>query len=124
MWALGESHYVKVTHNPSNCRKRCTEIQSSLPVAIYEHWNGRRWSLAPVSSARMMFEGPQTITATRDGGAWAAGGCYWQGIVTRWTGRAWVPAGTPPDVTWDPNTPTRDRHPPGPACRSTFQGPN
>jgi hypothetical protein len=93
-------------------------VQSSLPIAIYEHWDGHRWSLAPMSSARMMFEGPATITAARDGTAWATGSCYWQNIVTHWNGHSWIPSPHPPDITWHANSPTRDRHPPKTACLS------
>lgn len=122
VWALGQSHYTKVTHNGPDCNGRpCTEIQTSFPVAIYEHWNGRRWTLAPSSSARMMFEGPATITAAPDGTAMAAGGCYWQDVVTRWDGRAWAPAHHPPDVTWYPGTPRRHVRPI--TCLSAYQGP-
>ena len=118
VWALGQSHSTKVTHNPPNCRTPCTEVQSSFPIAIYEHWDGHRWSPAPMSSARMMFEGAATITAARDGSVWAAGGCYWQDVVTRWNGRSWVASRHPPDVTWDATWPVRDRHRPRTACLS------
>jgi hypothetical protein len=118
VWALGQSYYQKVTHNPPNCKTPCTEIQSTLPIAIYEHWNGHRWSLAPVSSARMMFEGASSITAASDGSVWAAGGCYYENVLTHWNGRTWVPVHHPPDITWASNWPTRDRHPPKNSCLS------
>jgi hypothetical protein len=118
VWALGQSYYTKVTHNPPNCKTPCTEVQSTLPIAIYEHWNGHHWSLAPVSSARMMFEGTSTITTARDGSTWAAGGCYYQNIITHWNGHAWVPVRHPPDITWASNWPTRDRHLPKTSCLS------
>jgi hypothetical protein len=121
VWALGQSHYTKVLHNPPDCNGQCTEIQSSFPVAIYEHWDGRRWTLTPSSSARMMFEGPATITAASDGTAMAAGGCYWQDVVTRWNGHAWAPAHHPADVTWYPGMPRRDRR--VTTCLSKYEGP-
>ena len=114
VWALGQSYYTKVTH-PASCTP-CTEVGSTFPIAIYEHWNGQRWSLAPTSSPRMMFEGSQSITVAPDGSAWAAGGCYWQDVVTHWNGHSWVPSRHPPDVTWPASWPTRDRHAPGPSC--------
>ena len=118
VWALGQSNFTKVTHNPPNCKTPCTEVQSSFPVAIYEHWNGQRWSLAPVSSERMMFEGSASIAAAPDGAVWAAGSCYWQNVVTHWNGHTWQPVPHPPDITWDPTTPQRDRNPPATSCLS------
>jgi hypothetical protein len=118
VWALGQSYYTKVTHNPPDCKAPCTEVRSSFPIAIYEHWNGQHWSLAPMSSARMMFEGAATITAAPDGSVWAAGGCYYENILTHWNGHTWIPQRHPPDITWASNWPTRDRHPPKTSCLS------
>ena len=115
VWALGQSGFVKVTHHSPDCNGKCTEIQSTIPVAIYEHWNGSRWTLAPVASER---EGLAFLTAAPDGTVWAAGGCYSQNVVTRWTGHTWRLVQHPPDITWDPNTPARDRHLPATACLS------
>jgi len=42
VWALGQSGFVKVTPHSSRCNGKCTEIRSTIPVAIYEHWNGSR----------------------------------------------------------------------------------
>jgi hypothetical protein len=114
VWALGRSGFVNVTH-PKNCNGKCTEIRTTTPVAIYEHWNGHRWSLAPVSSQR---EGLATLTAAADGTVWAAGGCISQNIITRWNGHTWQPVPHPPDITWDPTTPQRDRNPPATSCLS------
>jgi hypothetical protein len=106
VWALGESQFMNHIGN---------ETQYTLPVAIYEHWNGTRWSLAKVSSER---EGLAFLTAAPDGTVWAAGGCYYQNIVTRWSGHAWQPVRHPPDITWGPHQPKQDRHPPATSCLS------
>ena len=115
VWALGQSGFVKVIHHSPNCNGKCTEIRSTIPVAIYEHWNGHRWSLAPVASER---EGLAFLTAAPDGTVWAAGGCYYQNIVTRWSGHTWQLVRHPPDITWDPHQPKQDRHPPATSCLS------
>ena len=109
VWALGQSQYVKVTHNPSNCRTPCTEIHTSFPVALFEHWNGQRWQIMP-GAAPEMWNGGTMLTATRDGGAWAAGGCYWDDTITRWNGRTWKIATHPPDRTWHGTTPRSNYH--------------
>jgi hypothetical protein len=106
VWALGQSQF---THHTGN------ETQYTFPVAIYEHWNGNRWSLAPVASER---EGLAFLAAARDGTVWAAGGCYYQNIVTRWNGHTWQLVRHPPDITWDPHQPKQDRHPPATGCLS------
>jgi hypothetical protein len=105
VWALGQSQFMSQTGN---------ETSFTTPVAIYEHWNGHRWSLAPVASER---EGLEFLAATH-GAVWAAGGCYYQNIVTRWSGHTWQPVRHPPDITWDPSQPKRDRHPPATSCLS------
>ena len=115
VWALGQSGFVKVTHHSSRCNGKCTEIRSTIPVAIYEHWNGSRWSLAPVASER---EGLATLAAAPGGSVWAAGGCYYQDIITRWTGHTWQPVRHPPDIVWSATVPKRDRHPPTTSCLS------
>ena len=96
IWALGQSSYMKTIHNPANCTRPCTEIHSSLPVAIYEHWNGQRWSLAPSSPQDV--DGPTGITAAPDGTAWAIGGCYFGDVITRWNGHTWRATHHPPAI--------------------------
>jgi hypothetical protein len=108
VWALGQSHYLKVTKNPRDCRTPCTEITQSWPVALFEHWNGRRWQIMRGAAPRM-WDGGTALTATKDGNAWAAGGCYWDDVITRWNETAWQIAPHPPDRYWRPNTPRRDR---------------
>jgi hypothetical protein len=66
----------------------------------------------------MMFEGSSTTAAAPDGTVFAAGSCSWQNIVTRWNGHAWAPVAHLPDITWEPNTPTRNRRPPPTSCLS------
>jgi hypothetical protein len=109
VWALGQSQYVRVTHNPSNCRTPCTEIHMSFPVALFEHWNGHRWQIMP-GAAPQMWEGGTMLAATKDGGAWAAGGCYWDDTITSWNGAAWKIATHPPDRTWHGTAPRSNYH--------------
>lgn len=104
IWALGASQFLNQTGN---------ETSFTPPVAIYEHWDGHGWSLAPVASER---EGLETLAAAPDGAVWAAGGCGTQDIVTRWSGHTWQPVRHPPDITWDPSQPKRDQHPPATSC--------
>ena len=70
----------------------------------------------PVSSERMMFEGPATLAASPDGTVWAAGGCFFQDIVTRWNGHVWQPVPHPSDITWEPGA--RNGVPPATSCLS------
>jgi hypothetical protein len=86
-----------------------------LVASLVPSWDGHNWSLAPVSSER---EGLAFLAAAPDGTAWAAGACYYQNIVTRWTGHTWRPVRHPPDIAWDPSQPKQDRHPPATSCLS------
>jgi hypothetical protein len=110
VWALGQSQYLKITKSPADCRApSCgTEIQQTWPVALFEHWNGERWELVP-GAAPQMWEGPTGLAVTKDGTAWAAGGCYWDDVITRWNGTAWQIARHPPDRYWRLNTRHQER---------------
>ena len=96
VWALGQSQYLKVTHTGSGCADTCELVHQSWPVALYEHWNGVRWQIMPGVTPQMWNNGT-LLTATKDGSAWAAGGCLTDNVVTRWNGEAWQYAQHPPD---------------------------
>ena len=79
-WAVGEAPALSGTVSP-----------------FIEHWDGRRWRLAPVPDV-----GPNVslagVTVAADGQAWAVGVPFKNSrrpLVLRWTGHAWVVAPTP-----------------------------
>lgn len=99
VWAVGQSQFVKATKNPPNCREPCTEVRQSWPVALFEHWDGHRWTIAR-GAAPQMWDGRISLAATADGTAFAAGGCYWDNGIVRWDGTRWRISPHPPDRQW------------------------
>lgn len=85
VWASGTSNFYKAIPHGS---------KFSFPDVMLLHWNGLRWKLTPSPKAQM-FEGPSRLTATSDGAAWAAGGCYFDNVILRWNGERWTPGNGP-----------------------------
>jgi hypothetical protein len=87
VWAVGESQWFKVVGKTTTLR---------APIALLEHWDGRRWTIMP-GRTPVMDAGSQSIAATEDGTAWAVGSCSYDNVVLRWNGGAWQISPHPPD---------------------------
>jgi hypothetical protein len=109
VWALGESQRLHLLGHDG--------LSATGPVALLEHWNGRRWQVAP-GAAPPIFDGRPVVAATADGSAWALGACRYDNFIVRWTGRAWVFARHPNDRHRRAGTPPSVRRHPIPSCSS------
>ncbi len=89
VWAIGTSENVHETH-------QSRQFQSTLPRALFLHWNGRSWKVEKTSNAGS-YEDGLTVAAAPDGSAWAIGTHYYDTTVERWTGKEWRPVRHPRD---------------------------
>jgi hypothetical protein len=121
-WAMGSSMFDHFT--PSGECNGCGTEQMSYPIAFFLHWDGRSWTETPAQAATTA-ETVRTgldITASRDGTAFAVGGCRGGTIIMRWSGSKWQQTRHPGHPVWLYAETTKS--PPKPAdCLSTAQAP-
>ena len=87
VWAIGQSQRLELSHDG---------FSSTAPVALLEHWDGQSWSVMPGVAPEMSIGSP-TLTAARDGSAWALGTCWANNVITRWMNGTWVTSPHPRD---------------------------
>lgn len=87
VWAAGESQWRKHVIGEGTRLKE--------PIALFEHWDGRRWQIMP--GKKPVVAGGLAISATREGTAWAVGTCFYDNVILRWSGSEWQISSHPPD---------------------------
>ena len=98
-WALGMSEHLEIT-GPGTDGSIASAV-ATPPVALLEHWDGRRWQVMPGVAPQLSPPEPGfALAVSKDGSAWAVGEGSCDNAVLRWTGRAWVFSSHPPDRKW------------------------
>lgn len=106
VWAVGSSASIMFFSHGSSERG---------PNALFEHWDGRRWTVMP-GVTPSTWGGSPLLAATADGTAWATGNCRFDNVLAGWNGSAWAVVSHPSDRRWYPHTPARVRRIVLPEC--------
>ncbi|HUZ14739.1 MAG TPA: hypothetical protein VMU72_01005 [Gaiellaceae bacterium] len=120
----GQSWQIAPTPNPGSTDSGLNDVVSlgpddvwaigqsrrygKLPLALFEHWDGRSWQITPGATPEIL-DGMPSLAATQDGTAWAMGSCEIDTFLVRWSGSAWTMAKHPRDQRWDSRVPRRIR---------------